>query len=290
MSLSSQPRGTFFAIALIVAGAILFFDNIGILPVDNIGAYWPLAFVVYGVGLIVRKVCATSLIWAATLIAFGVILTLGNLGILHATFAVAWPLLLIAFGVIALVHRSYWANLNWTGSKWPLPPGTSPGTGPNPLWWDKRAWRPWRREQRRRRWQSFAEGYTESGVNGNWVHEDAVFFSAKRQMAGREISGGELVSVFGSIEIDFRGANIALTVPADTNAAPVRRAEIEATAVFGSVEIRVPQTWRVVKNGTGVFGSYEDKTLPSRPEPGVEQPTLFIHGGAVFGSVTIESC
>jgi hypothetical protein len=109
-------------------------------------------------------------------------------------------------------------------------------------------------------------------------------------MAGREISGGELVSVFGSIEIDFRGANIALTVPADTNAAPVRRAEIEATAVFGSVEIRVPQTWRVVKNGTGVFGSYEDKTLPSRPEPGVEQPTLFIHGGAVFGSVTIESC
>ncbi|HYA17456.1 MAG TPA: hypothetical protein VEF06_08320, partial [Bryobacteraceae bacterium] len=95
-------------------------------------------------------------------------------------------------------------------------------------------------------------------------------------------------AVFGSVEADFTGAIIPLVTP-ENGGVPVRRAEIEATAVFGSVEIRVPSNWRVIKEGAGVFGTYEDRTLPFRPEPGVEPPTLIIRGAAVFGSVEIEN-
>ena len=280
MSLANQPRGTLFAVALIVAGAILFLDNIGVLPIDNIGAYWPLAFVVYGLGLAMRRTTPTSLIWAAAFTAFGIFLTLGNLGVIRATMAVAWPLLLIAFGATALVHRSWWSDR--------VPGGRDawqPGQWGQWKWQDdiystKHKFRQWKREHRRRareyRWDP------------NGMHDTAVFFSLKRHYDGKELRDGELTAVFGSVEADFNGAIIPLVSPED-GSAPVRKVEIEATAVFGSVEICVPPNWRVIKDGTGVFGSYEDRTLPFRPEPGVEPPTLIIRGAAVFGSVEISN-
>src|SRR6267154_5776117 len=91
----THSRGVFFALALIVAGALLFLDNLGVLPIENIGAYWPLALVVYGLGLIYRKRTRSALIWATTMILGGFLLVLGNLGILRLTFAGLWPLILI---------------------------------------------------------------------------------------------------------------------------------------------------------------------------------------------------
>jgi hypothetical protein len=41
--------------------------------------------------------------------------------------------------------------------------------------------------------------------------------------------------------------------------------------------------------GSAVFGTYEDKTIPPRPEPGVALPTLIIRGGTAFGSVVIRN-
>jgi hypothetical protein len=60
-------------------------------------------------------------------------------------------------------------------------------------------------------------------------------------------------------------------------------------AVFGGIEIRVPRTWRVERESAAVFGSFEDKTVPPRPEPGFEPPTLVIRGNAVFGSIEVKN-
>lgn len=280
MNFANQARRTLFAVALIVAGAILFLDNIGVLPVRNIGAYWPVAFVVYGIGLALCRTTATAFIWAGTLVAFGLFLTLGNLGIVHATISVAWPLLLIAIGATALVRRT------WRPNK--MPGGHDawqPGQWGQWKWQDdiyatKRQFRQWKREHRRH-WRHYK-------WDPNAMHETAVFFSLTRRFDGKEVKDGELTAVFGSLEADFTGAIIPLVTP-ENGGAPVRRVEIEATAVFGSVEIRVPSNWRVIKEGAGVFGTYEDRTLPFRPEPGVEPPTLIIRGAAVFGSVEIEN-
>lgn len=322
-------RGSFFALALIVAGAILFIDNLGILPRENVRAYWPLAFVVAGLGLVANRVCTSSLVWAGALSVFGVALILGNLGIIRSDASVFWPILLIALGILSLLRRTTFPR-HWSGPNggwyrdgrrgpWDCNPGspaqgrpassstqsadassagTNEGSIPdaesaNPwgapqAWWGKHDWRRWKREERRRRFRDFVEhGYSKSAQMGGWLHEVAVLFSTRRVFAGRDVSGGKIASVFGSIELDFTDANIPLRTRADGTV--VRLADIDADAVFGSVDLRVPPHWRVINRGVGVFGSYENKTLPPRGEVGAEPPTLFIHGGAVFGSVEIRN-
>ena len=237
------PRGTLFAVALIVAGTLLFLDNLGVLPIENIGAYWPLALVVYGLGAMNRCRTARTAVWSATLTVAGVLLVLGNLGILHVTIGELWPLLLIAGGVLMLVERGRWKG--------------------NTEEWTRRLEHKWQtRQKRAQRW-------------------DAVFSSIKQRVDSQDFTGGEAAAVFGSVELDLTGAQLALE-------GTERRAVIEANAVFGAVEIVVPRNWRVLKEGTGVFGSFDDRTILI-PVPGEDTATFSIHGAAVFGSVTIRN-
>ena len=100
------PRGSFVAVVLIVIGALLFLDNLGLLPIHNIGDYWPLLVVAWGVTIFERKRTAHSLIWAVAVVVFGCLLLLGNLHIIHVTGSIFWPLILIAFGAPMLVGRT----------------------------------------------------------------------------------------------------------------------------------------------------------------------------------------
>jgi predicted membrane protein len=114
----------------------------------------------------------------------------------------------------------------------------------------------------------------------NRVQEVAVFSQVKRRIETQNFEGGELSSVFGGIEIDLRWAAIST---------PGKIAVLEANAAFGAVELRIPETWKISLQGSAVFGAYEDKTIPPRPEPGVETPTLVIKGGTAFGAVTVRN-
>jgi hypothetical protein len=60
---------------------------------------------------------------------------------------------------------------------------------------------------------------------------------------------------------------------------------IEATAIFGSVTVFVPEGVDVRLTGSAVFGSKESK-LQGRPEPGA--PVVEVRSRVVFGSVTIR--
>ena len=104
-----------------------------------------------------------------------------------------------------------------------------------------------------------------------------VFGGVKRFVDAPDFRSADLFACFGGVEIDFRGAKIQ------------ERAVIDANAVFGGIEIRVPRTWLVEVRGTGIFGGYEDKTLhPDESTPG-PIPKLTITGLAVFGGVTVYS-
>ncbi len=88
-----------------------------------------------------------------------------------------------------------------------------------------------------------------NGLAGAW----AVFSSVKRRVEDQDFKGGEVVAVFGEVKIDLRKAGIASG-----------EAVIEVNAVFAGVDIRVPETWLVVLRGAGIFGAFEDKTIPPR--------------------------
>ena len=114
----------------------------------------------------------------------------------------------------------------------------------------------------------------------NRIAEYAVFSGVKRRVETISLEGGELTSVFGAIEIDLRKASISN---------PERTASIEANVAFGAVEIRIPESWRVDMRGNAVFGAYEDKSIPPRPDPGSPVPTLQIFGGTAFGAVVVKN-
>ncbi|MET9919898.1 DUF1707 domain-containing protein [Streptomyces sp. NPDC059605] len=99
----------------------------------------------------------------------------------------------------------------------------------------------------------------------------AIFSGSTRKGRWRVGSRTNAFALFGSVEIDLTEALFGqrLTV-------------INATSVFGSVDIRVPENISLRGSGTGVFGSFEVTTLESA-DP--EAPVVVVNGYSVFGSV-----
>jgi hypothetical protein len=115
-----------------------------------------------------------------------------------------------------------------------------------------------------------------SPASSNVLDEHAVFGGIRRRIESQEFEGGEVNAIFGGVEIDLRSA-----------ATKKDEIVIELNAVFGGVELRVPDTWDVTVRGAGIFGGYEDKTMPRRDPPSGKRPRLVITGDAVFGGVTV---
>lgn len=102
----------------------------------------------------------------------------------------------------------------------------------------------------------------------------AVFSSSTqrgRRLVPRQMSAR---AVFGSIVIDLREA----TFEPGTSTLDVK-------AVFGSVEVFAPPHVRVEVEGSGVFGSFEERGDNSAADASEDAPVLVVRGRAVFGSV-----
>ncbi|MEV0257434.1 DUF1707 domain-containing protein [Streptomyces sp. NPDC050732] len=78
-------------------------------------------------------------------------------------------------------------------------------------------------------------------------------------------------AILGSVEIDLSEAIFEQ-----------RQVVIKAVALFGSVEIRVPENVSLRGTGTGVLGSFEVDTLDS---PDQDAPVVYVDGFAVLGSI-----
>ena len=83
------------------------------------------------------------------------------------------------------------------------------------------------------------------------------------------ISGGNVTAIFGGVELDFRGADIE-----------GEEAVIYVEAVFGGIEIVVPERWNVAFEVQSVFAGYsdEDSTTPAGCGSGAvhKRPSCFM--------------
>jgi predicted membrane protein len=105
-----------------------------------------------------------------------------------------------------------------------------------------------------------------------------VFGGGDRQVNTKNFKGGSLFATFGGYKVDFRNADI------DGD-----HAVLDASAIFGGGEIRVPDNWLVSVKGVGIFGAYEDKTRHVQPDPTKQAKTLIIRGVAMFGGIEIRN-
>ncbi len=108
----------------------------------------------------------------------------------------------------------------------------------------------------------------------NEIDVSAFMSGVETNNRSQQFRGGRATAIMGGIEIDLRGASIYENI-----------AELEITAVMGSVEIMVPESWRVEIAGTPLLGSMANK---SRSNTDFNAPVLRIKGFILMGSIEIK--
>ena len=113
-------------------------------------------------------------------------------------------------------------------------------------------------------------------LNEKLKNEDAigaVFSGQNINFAGEEFKGKTVGAVFGGMKLDLRKAKIKNDVV------------INAKAVFGGIEILVPDDVKIKIKSNSAFGGITNKKENS---PSDKAPTIYINGTAVFGGVDIK--
>ncbi|MBV9505714.1 MAG: hypothetical protein JO323_11995 [Acidobacteriia bacterium] len=111
--------------------------------------------------------------------------------------------------------------------------------------------------------------------NTGGPEEAAVFGHVERRVTDQDFEKIKVVAVFGGFDLDLRQAG----VKGD-------EAEVEAVAVFGGVQVVVPEDWQVIPRGTGAFGGFSDETRSPGPNA---TKRLIVKGAGVFGGVVISN-
>lgn len=102
---------------------------------------------------------------------------------------------------------------------------------------------------------------------------ESIVFSAKKIVVEHEFYGMDYDAVFGGAVLDLRNASITENV------------SIDALAVFGGVDILLPEGLRVVVSDTSLFGGCNNQYRSVR---GDDIPTVYINATALFGGVEVR--
>jgi predicted membrane protein len=109
-------------------------------------------------------------------------------------------------------------------------------------------------------------------INEGYLRRVLIFSAIKAKLKTENFEGMELVTIFGGGEVD---AGAVSTKKTDI--------EIDLVSIFGGIKLRIPKGWKVVSEGAGVFGGFNNKT-ESSSKSGV---TLHLKGAAIFGGVEV---
>lgn len=103
----------------------------------------------------------------------------------------------------------------------------------------------------------------------------AVFGSVKKSLYSKTFKGGEIVSVFGGVEVDLTQADFE------------HKVRIESVQIFGGATILVPPTWQVRSEAVAIFGGIEDKRRHVSTQ--IPEKILVLEGFVMFGGIEIKS-
>jgi predicted membrane protein len=111
--------------------------------------------------------------------------------------------------------------------------------------------------------------------DGSTMSAFALWAGVRRQSISQAFRGGDASAVMGGVELDLRHAQIR----------DGEQAVIDAFAMWGGVEITVPENWRVVSKVMPLMGGFEDKTT-SKNTTG---PVLIVQGTAIMGAIEVKN-
>jgi predicted membrane protein len=213
------------------------------------------------------------------LILVGVAFLLDHMGVIHlGNVWNYWPMILVLMGigrlfsgewvggVVMLLVGSYFQlehfgilHISW-GTFWPILPIIA-GILMIAGHWENRGGRKW------------------GSGDVTRLNEFALFGGVERRVTVNNFQGGRVQAIFGGVELDLRGADME-----------GNEVVIEAEAIFGGVEMVIPDKWIVAFEGQSIFGGYSDETRAPMPDVMTGQrKTLIIRGRAVFGGIAVKN-
>lgn len=102
----------------------------------------------------------------------------------------------------------------------------------------------------------------------------AVLSGVNRGNNSANFRGGDITAVMGGCEIDLRQAQIN------------GEAVIDVFAMWGGIEVRVPESWTVISQVTPFMGGFDDKT---RPPQGSGAHRLIVRGFIMMAGVEVKN-
>ena len=117
------------------------------------------------------------------------------------------------------------------------------------------------------------QAFRQMQENGSVRHGAATFSGATFDYTGEVFEGARLDAVFGGIKCDLRGAII--------NGDCV----INASAIFGGIDIYVPDGLNVKVSSNSVFGGVSGRERGNDP---ANQHTLYLNATCLFGGVELK--
>jgi len=211
-------------------------------------------------------------------IAVGVLMTLDNLQVVDAAaYLRFWPAALILLGLVKIWHSregmggsfggflfvviGAWLLLEQTAlvhiSFWDMWPALLVAFGIFLVW------------------QGVASPKRRSpGASNDTISAMAVLGGVSRGNNSAAFRGGELTAVMGGCELDLRHAAIE------------GEALVDVFALWGGIEIRVPEDWTVESRITPILGGVDDQTRPPRA---ASRHRLVLRGFVVMAGVEIKN-
>jgi predicted membrane protein len=123
-------------------------------------------------------------------------------------------------------------------------------------------------------WRSIVGRRAAANDTNSTISAVAVLGGVNRGNNSAAFRGGDLTAVMGGCEIDLRQARID------------GEAIIDVFAMWGGIEIRVPEDWTVIGRVTPLLGGFEDKT---RPPQTASTHRLVIRGFVIMGGVEVKN-
>ena len=109
-----------------------------------------------------------------------------------------------------------------------------------------------------------------SGSNSD---HSAIFSSNKIHVQNETFTGTNLNAVFGGVVLDLREAIIQSDV------------EINATAIFGGIDIFIPRGVKIKINNVPIFGGVSNK---AEQYTDANAPTIYLNSTCMFGGIDIK--
>jgi Cell wall-active antibiotics response 4TMS YvqF/Domain of unknown function (DUF5668) len=276
-----------FGLIVIFVGVVFTLDELGIAPSGSYLRYWPSALIAVGVAKLLHAREGGGAFAGLLFMLAGVWLQGEELNIIHVRLQDIWPLGLVVLGgylVWSALTSKPRASAGTTTSSdpfAPLPPlddfrssllpssSTDPSENVDARGAAERAEGPAGRPGHR---SGDAHGRATDG--DSMMSAVAIFGAVTRGNNSSSFRGANLVAVMGGLEIDLR------------NAAIDGEAIIDMFAMWGGIEIRVPDDWTVSSQIVPLMGGVEDKTRPPR---GAVTHRLTLRGMAFMGGIEIKN-